>query len=489
MGKKKRVPSSSYSGPAPPLPLAVRQDVLAGGIDTSLKSNLMENNKVILPSPSVSLTLGANDTESENSDFESNMVVSKENKTVNGAGIGDGKDNKAPWVNLFKDNRKMEDNIKLKPFHNQSDEVVLGDLDEDNIENSWGYGLVGYFAGRFPGKVALLHMCDSWKVNYKYFVHSSGWLVFKFETDVDRLSVLHGGPHLVYGRPLILKVMPRYFDFNDKDVSTMPVWINLPGLPLEFWNTNALGKIVSKVGKPISTDKVTASRGRLSYARALVEVDASIELVRVVKIRLPNGSLREQDILFEHEPKFCGSCKVFGHSSLGCKYNKNTAGGETSKSSELAGKGQNTQAGNCSNFQQPPAETGSESCEKSAENVDGQNRELNRLQGQPTLQPNNDGVDGQETQAEVQADGPFIEVVNRKNEAGRRKNSTHVHRPQVSTIQGCHMRNLKADSSSTMTGSFSKNVTNEKLKDIADEVRRARKLSEKKKGISLASSS
>ncbi|CAA2961665.1 Hypothetical predicted protein [Olea europaea subsp. europaea] len=156
---------------------------------------------------------------------------------------------------------------------------------------------------------------------------------------------------------------------------------------------------------------------------------------------------------------------------------------------ELAGKGQNTQAGNCSNFQQPPAETGSESCEKSAENVDGQNRELNRLQGQPTLQPNNDGADGQETQAEVQADGPFIEVVNRKNEAGRRKNSTHVQQPQVSTIQGCHMRNLKVDSSSTVTGSFSKNVTNEKLKDIADKVRRARKLSEKKKGISLASSS
>lgn len=33
------------------------------------------------------------------------------------------------------------------------------------------------------------------------------------------------------------------------------------------WNTSALGKFVSKVGKPISTDKVTATRGRLSYAK------------------------------------------------------------------------------------------------------------------------------------------------------------------------------------------------------------------------------
>lgn len=169
----------------------------------------------------------------------------------------------------------MEENIRLRPFENQSDEVVLGESDEDNIENTWGYGLVGYFASRLSGKVALLQLCDSWKVNYKYYVHSSRWLVFKFETDSERLSVLHGGPYLVYARPLMLKVMPCYFDFNDKDVNTMPVWINLPGLPLEFWNMNALGKIVTKGGKPISTDKFTVNRGRLSYARALVKVDAS----------------------------------------------------------------------------------------------------------------------------------------------------------------------------------------------------------------------
>lgn len=80
--------------------------------------------------------------------------------------------------------------------------------------------------------------------------------------------------------------MPCYFDFDDKEFGTMPIWINLPGLPWEFSNTNALGKIVSKVDKPIFTDKITSTRGRLSYARALVEVDASIELVHVVKIKL-----------------------------------------------------------------------------------------------------------------------------------------------------------------------------------------------------------
>ncbi|XP_022842019.1 uncharacterized protein LOC111365714 [Olea europaea var. sylvestris] len=150
----------------------------------------------------------------------------------------------------------------------------------------------------------------------------------------------------------MLKVMPCHFDFDDKDVSTVSVWINLPGLPLKFWNTSALGKIVSKVGKHISTDKVAASRGWLSYARALVELDASIELVQMVKIRLPNGILREKEILFEHEPKFCGSCKVFGHSNLGCNYNKKAVDDkgksinrETSNTSIPAAQEENVQAG------------------------------------------------------------------------------------------------------------------------------------------------
>lgn len=74
--------------------------------------------------------------------------------------------------------------------------------------------------------------------------------------------------------------MPTCFDFGDEEISSIPVWRNLPGLPLECWNATALGKITSKVGKPISTDKLTYTKERLSYARVLVEVDTAKELVQ-----------------------------------------------------------------------------------------------------------------------------------------------------------------------------------------------------------------
>lgn len=74
----------------------------------------------------------------------------------------------------------------------QEDEGVLDPQDIDDLETAWGFCLVGYFAAKFPGKQALLQLCNSWKVKYKYYSHTSGWLVFKFENAADRDMVLNG---------------------------------------------------------------------------------------------------------------------------------------------------------------------------------------------------------------------------------------------------------------------------------------------------------
>ncbi|KAL2514274.1 Uncharacterized protein Fot_28245 [Forsythia ovata] len=47
-------------------------------------------------------------------------------------------------------------------------------------------------------------------------------------------------------------------------------------------------------------------------------LDASIDLVRSVNIRLATGKERDKKVIFEHEPKLCPTCRVFGHSLKGC---------------------------------------------------------------------------------------------------------------------------------------------------------------------------
>lgn len=144
-------------------------------------------------SPSVSQTLGELDTSSESSADEPQSIVVKDK---NGSNSGEYK--AAPWVNLFKDNRNPGEGFQINSIEDQPDVITLDALDMDNVEQSVRYCLVGYFAGRFPGKMALLLMCNSWKVEFQYFVHRSGWLIFKFNDDASRTRVLQGGPYFVF---------------------------------------------------------------------------------------------------------------------------------------------------------------------------------------------------------------------------------------------------------------------------------------------------
>ncbi|XP_042445564.1 uncharacterized protein LOC122030430 [Zingiber officinale] len=188
----------------------------------------------------------------------------------------------------------------------------------DKVEDAWGFCLVGYFPARLPGKaVAVQMLCDSWNVSCSHEVHSSGWLIFKFNNENDRKSVLIAGPYFLFRRPLLLKNMPEFFKFDDHEIKHVPAWIKLPGLPLECWNETCLSMIVSKVGKPLHIDKKTQTKKRISHPRMLVEVDASKELVRNVTIRLPDGEF-DQRVFFEWEPKFCDHCTMFGHDTNSC---------------------------------------------------------------------------------------------------------------------------------------------------------------------------
>ena len=181
---------------------------------------------------------------------------------------------------------------------------------------------MGLFAGKFPGMGAVRNLREGWKVDCTHWIHRSGWIVFKFQSEEDRWRVLNGGPYFAYGRNLMLKSMPRCFRFGSEDLATVPVWIQLPDLPLDCWNARALSKIVSKVGKPISTDRMTRTKERISFARVLVEVDASKELITVVEVVLPTGVVYEQRVIFEVAPIYCKKCNAFGHGEVVCNKDK-----------------------------------------------------------------------------------------------------------------------------------------------------------------------
>lgn len=89
--------------------------------------------------------------------------------------------------------------------------------------------------GRFPGIKALREEIAKWKVKVKIHLHPCEWIIFKFQSEKDRVKVVNGGPYHIFNRPLLIKEMPKEFNFGDELIYQVPIWIQLPNLPIYYW--------------------------------------------------------------------------------------------------------------------------------------------------------------------------------------------------------------------------------------------------------------
>ncbi|GFZ10604.1 hypothetical protein Acr_22g0000020 [Actinidia rufa] len=193
------------------------------------------------------------------------------------------------YASLFEKNRLPSNGSKLEFYNLEEGPIKLGEEDIQLSACPWERCLVGYFGGRFPA------------------------------LGMTRKKILENGPYMIYGSPLLLKQMDKYFRFGKEAISTFPVWVQLRGVPLTFWNPVIFGKICSKLGKPIHMDKLTTQKERTTYARCLVEIDMAKDLVHSVQLHMPEGDEHEQKIFYENLPKYCSHCRMVGHTKETCK--------------------------------------------------------------------------------------------------------------------------------------------------------------------------
>lgn len=100
----------------------------------------------------------------------------------------------------------------------------------------------------------------------------NGVFMFDFESMEAKMSIL-SGKWTYQGCPLILRPWSPEFDPDNIDVGKVPVWLLFPDLPYILWNADALGKITSYLSNPLATDRLTAEKDRLAYARVLIDIE------------------------------------------------------------------------------------------------------------------------------------------------------------------------------------------------------------------------
>ncbi|KAL6569186.1 hypothetical protein OROHE_003467 [Orobanche hederae] len=223
------------------------------------------------------------------------------------------------YVELVKNNRDPDSGHKLtlEPTLDQCIRIKPEEILD--VSKCFGHALVGYFPTRHPGKSNVQKLCASWKVQHDIIHNVNGWITFIFKSQSDRDKVSSGGPYSVGGHTLLLKELPEWFKFGEDDIKTAPIWVILPNLPLECWSPKILSRIASKVGTPLVTDKLTKTMQRISYARLLVDVDVTKNLLNSVEIIDTRGISFHQKVEYEYVPKFCTLCNRIGHSAEACR--------------------------------------------------------------------------------------------------------------------------------------------------------------------------
>jgi len=225
------------------------------------------------------------------------------------------------WRGIFFSNRSTVSCTKLQNFslNPLTKTCVIFPEDIQPKFEVWNFCVVGYVFGKSLGYRVLNSIISNvWKCEVTLTIHDFGWLVYRFKIEEDKLTVLRGGPYLVYGRPLILRPMINFFDFSSEEMSRVPIWVKFPNLPLCCWSPVCLSKIVSVLGKPIQCDQLTSNLSRMSYACVLVEIDLLEELRHSVEVSLPEGPTLHQKVVYETLLRFYNFCHVLGHSRLLC---------------------------------------------------------------------------------------------------------------------------------------------------------------------------
>ncbi|KAF8399063.1 hypothetical protein HHK36_014929 [Tetracentron sinense] len=153
--------------------------------------------------------------------------------------------------------------------------------------------------------------------NFTVGVMDSRHLLIRFQEEEDYLTVWMKEYCYVDGKLVrFIKWSPQFR--SGIEPSIVPVWINLPGLPLNFFNPKDLSSIGNLLGRVLLVDRPTRNLSRPSLARICVEIDASKKKIHRFWLGMGSAS-RWQRIVYEKDVFFCSRCQKLGHDEDHCK--------------------------------------------------------------------------------------------------------------------------------------------------------------------------
>ncbi|XP_062103916.1 uncharacterized protein LOC133815044 [Humulus lupulus] len=150
-----------------------------------------------------------------------------------------------------------------------------------------------------------------------------GLTLVKFNDEATRDHVLENGVLQFDWKPVIIR--PWTTDLSAiRLIRSVPLWVHLHDLGLQYWGSKCISALVSKIGKPLLVDKFTRERSRVQFARVLVEMEITDNPPCSLQFINEHGQIIEQGIEYEWLPTKCKTCSGFRHSMADCRKDHKT---------------------------------------------------------------------------------------------------------------------------------------------------------------------
>ncbi|XP_021723638.1 uncharacterized protein LOC110691008 [Chenopodium quinoa] len=211
---------------------------------------------------------------------------------------------------------KNDDIVQLNPIALQ---LTIDDIAEEL--DYWKSGVVAFTISANPHVKTFEGFCIRiWgKLNIdKVIPLKKGVFLIRFlnvETRDKALASLHV---MMDKKPVCLKQWESGMELSVND-ARIPVWVQLPSLPLKYWGKKCLEKIVGLIGTPIRPDSATQARDRVDYVKYLVEMDINQSFADIISFLDEKGMVFYQKVNWEWKPHWCSECGELGHADGKCQ--------------------------------------------------------------------------------------------------------------------------------------------------------------------------
>ncbi|KAK3231082.1 hypothetical protein Dsin_002963 [Dipteronia sinensis] len=126
--------------------------------------------------------------------------------------------------------------------------------------------------------------------------------------------VLTSGPWVIANQYLVVQRWKQNFVPGEDTIQSMPIWVRLAKLSMEWMDAELLWSIGGMLGKMCKVDPVTEIQARGRFACICVEIDISKPLLGTLNIE--DRSIRVE---YESQGLVCFKCGRYMHSKDSCK--------------------------------------------------------------------------------------------------------------------------------------------------------------------------